>query len=78
MCLSLHWPFKILFFLSVKCPTGSREVNGECVACEVGTYQNKEGQGNCLTCPQGTTTESIGAKTVDLCQLSDTEGTYMM
>ncbi|XP_078614163.1 uncharacterized protein LOC144883476 [Branchiostoma floridae x Branchiostoma japonicum] len=58
------------------CPLGTREVNGDCVSCDVGSYQNTEGQTVCSLCADNTTTAETGSTTVDDCHGSCNEGSF--
>ena len=58
---------KYPYMTSVNCPPGMKESGGQCVACDVGTYQDMEGQVTCTECPQGQVTESTGSDSLALC-----------
>lgn len=49
------------------CPPGKKEVNGNCQACEVGTYQSNPGSTFCASCPSGYTTSSTGSTSESAC-----------
>lgn len=43
------------------CPEGSYSLDGQCVPCPVGFYQEEAGSVACVPCPAGRTTAAIGA-----------------
>uniref|UniRef100_H0VF67 Thyroglobulin n=1 Tax=Cavia porcellus TaxID=10141 RepID=H0VF67_CAVPO len=45
----------------VMCPEGSYSLDGQCVPCPVGFYQEEAGSVACVPCPAGRTTAAIGA-----------------
>lgn len=49
------------------CPAGTKEVNGSCVDCPVGTYNSIPGNTTCGSCPGGYTTSGTGATSESAC-----------
>ena len=68
-------------FLVAACPAGWVSSNGKfpgCVACPLGTYQDRPLRKVCKQCPSNTTTSETGATSVDQCHSMNaiaTEGT---
>ncbi|XP_019628232.1 PREDICTED: sushi, von Willebrand factor type A, EGF and pentraxin domain-containing protein 1-like [Branchiostoma belcheri] len=58
------------------CPLGMKEDGGNCVKCDVGYYQDTEGQTVCNRCADNTTTAETGATTADDCQNPCNEGSF--
>lgn len=48
--------------VSVICPAGMYTDREKCIACDVGTYQDKPNQAKCKPCPTGSTTRSALSK----------------
>ncbi|XP_071951355.1 uncharacterized protein [Antedon mediterranea] len=78
--------------VSSVCPKGQSAANKKCVQCspgtfydihferclpcQVGTYQDKEGQLACVPCPRGTSTPGSSAFSLDSCTRSCRPGNY--
>ncbi|XP_056008481.1 uncharacterized protein LOC125664654 [Ostrea edulis] len=52
---------RVLFFCA-NCPPGTHSSSGECVLCNIGTYQDEAGQTECKGCPHGMTTKYVGSQ----------------
>jgi len=50
-----------------RCGLGTKWVNGACVPCEKGHYQNKKGSTTCRKCPQGTYSNTTGNQRCTQC-----------
>ena len=58
----------IVLYCVVLCPAGTHLSGSECVNCEEGTYNDKDGQETCTDCPDDKTSPE-GAYNVDQCTL---------
>ena len=56
-----------IILLSVPCGKGSMLYTDYCKKCDIGFYQNMEGQTLCFQCPKGRTTLGIGSNATDDC-----------
>lgn len=54
----------LIFCVSAQCPYGTRYLNGICMYCDKGTYQNLTGQTECTACPYGYTTNFKGSTSI--------------
>lgn len=64
---------KPLLFITGNCPPGSYSLDGICESCEIGSYQDQEGQTSCIVCVSGYTTVDTASESVDSC-ITDTVG----
>ncbi|XP_078317936.1 uncharacterized protein LOC144620594 isoform X2 [Crassostrea virginica] len=55
-----------------KCGPGWFYENGECILCEIGFYQDQEGQSDCKRCPDGTSSQ-LGTRLLSKCDIVVTE-----
>ena len=51
----------------MNCGPGYYSRKSSCVPCELGQYQDRQGQTSCKRCPPGRSTDSIGATSVEEC-----------
>ncbi|XP_071494424.1 complement receptor type 1-like [Diadema antillarum] len=62
----------------VACPTGHyfKQESGECLECEMGSYQDEQAQSQCKPCVDGTWTRETGARAVSDCEFQCEKGYY--
>ena len=53
--------------VSVNCAPGKYDNGTDCVECDIGSYQDIEGQTECNPCPLHTTTNTTGANSETMC-----------
>lgn len=51
----------------VLCPAGTHANGDECVPCETGTYNDKDGQAACTACPDDKKDSPSGSDNVEQC-----------
>ena len=51
----------------VLCPAGTHLSGSECVPCEKGTYNDRDGQDACTDCPDGKSDSPAGSDSIDQC-----------
>ena len=66
----------ILFYLSVGCPAGFflDTSDKQCHECDIGSYQDREGQISCQSCSSGYTTARKKSKSAGDCYRVKTDG----
>lgn len=57
----------ILIIIIVPCSKGKYEDEGNCNACDVGTYQDQTGSQLCHNCPEGRSTLGMGSTNAEDC-----------
>ncbi|XP_076997754.1 sushi, von Willebrand factor type A, EGF and pentraxin domain-containing protein 1 isoform X2 [Tamandua tetradactyla] len=64
--------------MCVNCPLGTHYSleHAICVSCEMGSYQDEEGQLECKLCPAGNYTEYLHSRSITECKAWCKQGTY--
>jgi len=53
----------------VLCPAGTHLSGSDCVPCEEGTYNDRDGQESCTACPDSKSSSPAGSDNFDQCTL---------
>ena len=55
------------YYNLVNCPPGTYGDGETCIGCQIGSYQDTEGQEQCMTCPEGQTTRTTYSDSSEDC-----------
>jgi len=55
--------------LVVLCPAGTHLSGDECISCEKGTYNDRDGQESCIDCTDSKNKSPAGSNTADRCMM---------
>ena len=64
---SMLYGFCMQGFACLPCRPGQYELDGQCVACDVGSYQPYFEATRCFACSAGQTTARAGSNSIDAC-----------
>jgi len=73
-----YWVGGIFDYYCSQCRTGTyyETTSKTCVGCEIGYYQDEQGQSSCEMCPIGSSTEAVGSSSSKQCLASCAPGSY--